>query len=238
MKRGLAIIGLCFAVLGQAAAADTSPAALDSIDQRARTCVPCHGKEGRATPEAYYPRIAGKPAGYLYNQLLNFREGRRYFPMMDYLTDRQRDDYLRELATYFASQQVPYPPPQPAKVDAPTLSRGRQLVQDGDPARQIPSCASCHGANLLGTAPAVPGLIGVSRDYLVAQIGAWRNGTRRAASPDCMAQLVQRLSPQDIEAVTTWLGAQTVPDGAQPETHFEREPPVKCGSIQAAGFDP
>jgi cytochrome c553 len=237
MKRGVAIIGLCF-MLGQAAGADTSSPPLDSIDQRARTCVPCHGKEGRATTEGYYPRIAGKPAGYLFNQLLNFRAGRRYFPMMAYLTDRQGDDYLRELATYFASQQVPYPPPEPAKVDEPTLGRGRQLAKDGDADHDIPSCASCHGANLLGTAPAVPGLVGVSRDYLVAQIGAWRNGNRHAAAPDCMAQLVQRLSPQDIGAVTAWLAAQTVQEGAQPETRFERAPPVTCGSIQAPGSEP
>ena len=27
-------------------------------------CTTCHGKEGRAGPDGYYPRIAGKPAGY------------------------------------------------------------------------------------------------------------------------------------------------------------------------------
>ena len=45
--------------------------------ERVRACTACHGKEGRATSDGYYPRIAGKPAGYLYNQLVNFRDGRR-----------------------------------------------------------------------------------------------------------------------------------------------------------------
>jgi cytochrome c553 len=36
-------------------------------------CTLCHGKEGVAGTDGYYPRIAGKPAGYLYQQLLNFR---------------------------------------------------------------------------------------------------------------------------------------------------------------------
>jgi hypothetical protein len=31
---------------------------------------------GPRRADGYYPRIAGKPAGYLYNQLLNFRDGR------------------------------------------------------------------------------------------------------------------------------------------------------------------
>jgi len=217
------------------AAAEGPRAPLDSIAQRAQTCIPCHGKEGRATTEGYYPRIAGKPAGYLFNQLLNFREGRRYFPMMDYLTDRQREDYLRELAVYFASQELPYPPPRSTKASESALARGRQLVKEGDPTHDIARCDTCHGANLLGVAPAVPGLVGVSQDYLNGQIGAWKNGTRRAASPDCMAQIVQRLSPEDIDAVTAWLAAQTVPDDARPEEHFERSPPLTCGSIPDSG---
>ena len=40
--------------------------------------------------------MAGKPAGYLFNQLLNFRDGRSHFPMMVYLTDLQKRQHLRE----------------------------------------------------------------------------------------------------------------------------------------------
>ena len=47
----------------------------DTMAQRTLACTSCHGKEGRAGPDGYYPRIAGKPAGYLYAQLLHFREG-------------------------------------------------------------------------------------------------------------------------------------------------------------------
>ncbi len=64
---------------------------LDTVEQRAQPCLPCHGKEGRAGPDGYYPRIAGKPAKYLFNQLVNFRDGRRFFPMMNYLAERQPD---------------------------------------------------------------------------------------------------------------------------------------------------
>ncbi|MGH6638909.1 MAG: c-type cytochrome, partial [Polaromonas sp.] len=40
----------------------------DSIAQRTLACTACHGPQGRAAPDGYYPRLAGKPAGYLYNQ--------------------------------------------------------------------------------------------------------------------------------------------------------------------------
>ena len=53
--------------------------------QRTLACTACHGKQGRAGPDGYYPRLAGKPAGYLYNQLLNFRDGRRRNAAMRYL---------------------------------------------------------------------------------------------------------------------------------------------------------
>jgi cytochrome c553 len=207
---------------------------LDSIDQRVLACTPCHGKEGRATSDGYFPRIAGKPAGYLYNQLLNFRDGRRHFPMMAYLTDRQTDSFLREIAGYFAAQHLPYPPPQPANLGAAALERGRTLVMDGDAAQDIPACGACHGTQLMGVAPAVPGLLGLSHDYLIGQLGAWRGGTRHAHAPDCMAQIVSRMSQQDLAAATAWLAMQEVPAGALPEQAFEQPPPLECGSIANA----
>jgi cytochrome c553 len=37
----------------------------DSMTQRTLACTACHGEQGRAGPDGYYPRLAGKPAGYL-----------------------------------------------------------------------------------------------------------------------------------------------------------------------------
>ncbi|MGH8259297.1 MAG: c-type cytochrome, partial [Steroidobacteraceae bacterium] len=177
----------------------------------------CHGKEGRATSEGFYPRIAGKPAGYLFNQLVNFRTGRRRFPMMVYLTTLLDEPYLKEMAGYFASQQVPYPPPTPPGVAADVLERGRQIVMEGDAALHVPACRACHGTHLLGVEPDVPGLLGLSRDYLVAQLTAWRIGDRSARAPDCMAAIVHGLRPADVNAATAWLASQPVPADAAPD---------------------
>ena len=80
-------------------------------------CTGCHGKEGRAAADGYYPRLAGKPAGYLYNQLLNFRDGRRHNPTMTALVDLMPDATLREIAGHFASVDLPYPPPRATEAD-------------------------------------------------------------------------------------------------------------------------
>jgi cytochrome c553 len=214
------------------------PTSLDTIEQRVKPCTSCHGNEGRATREGYFPRIAGKPAGYLFNQLLNFRQGRRHYPMMTYMAQLQTDDYLRELADYFGALRVPYAPPNPPNATTAVLERGRQLVTAGDKALNVPACNACHGRKLLGVAPAVPGLLGVSQDYLTAQLGAWRTGVRAAAAPDCMQKLVQRMRPDDLNAAATWLASQAVPDGEDPDTSFESPPPLECGSIRQGSRSP
>ena len=50
------------------------------------------------------------------------------------------------------------------------------------PSKQIPACAACHGKTLTGMQPAIPGLVGLHSDYISAQVGAWRSGTRHANS--------------------------------------------------------
>jgi cytochrome c553 len=235
MKTPVVFLLLLAASARAACAADTPQ---DSIEQRVKPCTSCHGNEGRATREGYFPRIAGKPAGYLFNQLLNFREERRHYPMMTYMAQLQTDTYLRELADYFGGLRVPYAPPNPTKATAAVLDRGQQLVKDGDKALNVPACGSCHGRRLVGVSPAVPGLLGVSQDYLTAQLGAWRTGIRAAAAPDCMRELVQRMRPDDLNAAATWLASQAVPDDAQPETSFENPPPLECGSIKQGSRAP
>jgi cytochrome c553 len=204
---------------------------LDTVEQRALPCLPCHGKEGRAGPDGYYPRIAGKPARYLLNQLVNFRDGRRYFPMMNYLTERQPEAYLAELAEYFSSQKLPYDSVSAAGVPESTLARGKLLAKNGDKSADLPACSACHGENLLGALPSVPGLLGVSRSYLDAQLAAWRTDLRHAEAPDCMATIARRMKPADIEAVTAWLATQTVPQGAGPQESVPAPQPVECASI-------
>lgn len=203
----------------------------DTIAQRAVACTACHTLGGKEAKDGYYPRIAGKPAGYLYNQLIHFREGRRNWPMMTYMVDHLSDDYLKEMAVYFSQLHPPYPPPQSPNVSAATLERGRTLVLKGDQSKNIPACIACHGSNLMGIAPNLPGLIGLPRDYLNAQFGNWKNGTRRAAAPDCMAQIASRISIEEISAVSAWLSSQPVPNGAVPEQTANVKLPLQCGTV-------
>lgn len=198
---------------------------------RVLACTVCHGKEGRATPDGYFPRIAGKPAGYLANQLLNFRDGRRSYPQMGYLIEHLTDDYLREMAEHFAALDLPYPPPPPPQAPPAMLEQGRKLVQQGDAARKLPACVACHGAAMTGAAPSIPGLLGLPRDYLNSQLGAWKTGQRRTQPPDCMAAIARQLTPEEVSAASAWLAAQPVPAGGKPANHLPAAMPARCGGV-------
>ena len=86
--RRWALITVFLSLLGlQAPQLHAAPGFEDTIAQRAQACTLCHGKEGRAAADGYYPRLAGKPHGYLYKQLLNFRDGRRHYGPMSELIE-------------------------------------------------------------------------------------------------------------------------------------------------------
>jgi cytochrome c553 len=204
----------------------------EDFARRVEPCVACHGEQGRATPDGFFPRIAGKPAGYLFEQLLNFREGRRVNAEMSYLLDRQDAAYLQEMAQHFAGVELPYPAPVHSDREPEVLALGERLARQGDATRELPACSACHGERLTGVAPAVPGLLGLPHDYLVAQLGSWREHLRQARAPDCMAVIAQRLQPADVDAVSAWLASQPVPVPAAPRHEPLTAPPLRCGSVE------
>ena len=210
-------------------AADRPAVLPDTMEQRVIACASCHAKKD--VNDQYFPRISGKPAGYLYNQLVNFREGRREFPVMNYMVAPLPDAYLHEIADYFAAGHLPSPPSQPTDASAAVLERGRVLVTHGDQGIKVPACIACHGEKLTGVAPAIPGLLGLPRDYVNAQFGAWRNKTRRALAPDCMAVITARLSLPDVYAIASWIALQPLPPDPRPASGLAQPLPLKCGSV-------
>jgi cytochrome c553 len=214
----------------------------DNMAERTRACTACHGDQGRAGPDGYYPRLAGKPAGYLHNQLRNFAEGRRHYGIMTRLVDPLTDTYMGDIAAHFASLHLPYPPPTPSQLEPARLARGQQIVRQGDASRGLPACAQCHGERLTGVLPHVPGLLGLPLDYLNAQLGAWQTGQRKAHAPDCMAEVVKRIPNEDVIAVSSWLASQPLPADTRPAPAPARplsDPAWRCGSApELAGGRP
>src|SRR6478609_1344446 len=141
MTRILCPVRALFIVLALpflAAAARAQERAPDTMAARVLACASCHGAQGEGTGDVYFPRLAGKPAGYLYNQLVAFRDGRRRYPPMNFLLEFLPDAYLKEISEYFASLRPPFPQPATPDASSEVLARGEALVKNGDPQHGVP----------------------------------------------------------------------------------------------------
>ena len=49
-----------------------------------------------------------------------------------------------------------------------------------------------------------------------------------------MAEVANRLAPEDVPLVAAWLAAQPVPPGMHPESSIPAPLPLACGSVEAA----
>jgi cytochrome c553 len=222
----LALIGFAL----DAAQAQPAERAPDTMAARVLACASCHGAQGEGTSDEYFPRLAGKPSGYLYNQLVAFREGRRKYPPMNYLLEFLPDAYLKQIAEHFASLRPPFPAPAVPVVSNEILARGEALVTHGDPQRGVPACAGCHGPAFTGMEPAIPGLLGLRASYISAQLGAWRYGTRTAAAPDCMQVVAGLLTEDDVKAIAAWLSSRPAPADPTFAPRGSLPMPLACGS--------
>ncbi len=210
------------------------PSAPDTMAARVKACAVCHGPQGEGTHNDYFPRLAGKPAGYLAEQLKNFRAGRRNYPPMNELVTYLSGDYLYEIAVYYSKlrpSHMPFEPSVSEPFSPSRFARGQMLAQEGDAAKGIPACIACHHQTLAGVQPSIPGLLGLSADYISAQLGAWRSGSRRAAAPDCMQAIAAHLSDADISAVARWLSMQVYHSDLAPAPAGSVQLSLQCGSV-------
>ncbi|SEM16175.1 Cytochrome c553 [Luteibacter sp. UNCMF331Sha3.1] len=235
MRRLLRRLVVVAAVLCTASAAASDASAVpDTLAQRIAACTACHGEHGEGGDNGFNPRLAGKPAGYLVRQMQDFRRGLRHYDVMEYMVAPLTDEYMHEIAAYFAAQDVPYAThPVPSTTPA-AMARGEQLATRGDPARGVPACMACHGTALTGVEPDIPGLVGLPYDYVSAQLGSWRTNTRSTVEPDCMATVVGRLTDADISAVSAWLAQRPVPADVHAAPAGSVTPPLRCGVLGAS----
>ncbi len=203
--------GTAHAQVNPSGATTPNTTAPDTIAARVLACASCHGAQGEGTSDVYFPRLAGKPAGYLYNQLVAFKNGRRRYPPMNYLLEFLPDAYLKEIAEYFASLRPPFRRPR-SPPSARRFWRGvnrwsktATLSTAFQPVQAVIIRASQEWSQLS------PGLLGLRAAYISAQLGGWRYGTRTAAAPDCMQIVAGLLTEDDVKAVAAYLSSLPAP---------------------------
>jgi len=99
--------------------------------------------------------------------------------------------------------------PKPAvKADA---AKGATLYADGDAARGLPACVSCHGAAGNSTITVNPKLAGQHESYIYKQLVDFTTPER---SQPVMTTYAKMLSDADKKNIAAYLGAQVSKPGA------------------------
>lgn len=162
----------------------------------ANACFGCHGLDGRGNA-AGAPRLAGLDLGYLVAQLEAYADGRRQQPEMQWIAERLSQEDRQSVAAYYADMgYMPTAGPRAAGESA--------LYRRGDPARGLPSCASCHGESGEGIGPGNPPLAGQPAAYLAEQVERWRHGKRRNDPAGVMMRISRLLTPREAEALARY----------------------------------
>ncbi len=173
-----------------------------------RACAECHGMNGEGRSKAAYPRLAGLSAEHALKQMRDYLEGRRDNPIVLPILQGLTEDEMRAVADYIAELQAPNTvSPPPAEMDGELLKLGQRLAEQGNWNKELPACNACHGPGGRGVTPHFPPLAAQHPRYLIAQINAWKFGSRRNDPNHLMKAVAERLDDREIRAVAAYYGS-------------------------------
>ncbi len=164
-------------------------------------CLECHGEAGISS-DAKIPNHAGQYAGYLIKQLDNFQSGARKHEVMTIMAEDLSAADMADIAAYFASQK---PMPGDGSGDNPLA---KNLFVNGDQARALPACVSCHGDGGKGRFAdniIYPIIGGQRRVYLRTQLVNWRLGERNNSPGNVMNKIANALSEDEVDALANYI---------------------------------
>ena len=181
-------------VLDRTMARDGTDIAIGRGATVALNCTMCHGAQGMSSSEA--PNLAGQYPEVLMKQLHDYKSGKRTSPFMQAISQTLSEEGISDLAAYYA--YLPKARTAPTTYDE-TLPK---LVRVGEPLRNIAPCISCHGGvdQKLGA----PWLEGMPKPYVVAQLQAFRAGTRHNDSEAQMRNMARAMTDDEIKEVASF----------------------------------
>ncbi|NYE63545.1 cytochrome c553 [Duganella sp. 1224] len=160
-------------------------------------CVSCHGAGGSSTISVN-PKLGGQHEAYLYKQLVDFSTAHRNQPVMTTYAKLLTDEEKHNVAAWLATQKAT---PGAAK-NKDTVELGKKIYRGGIAEKNVPACASCHGAAGAGIPVQYPRLAGQHQDYTFAQLGLFKTAARKGTAMDTIAQ---RMSEEEMKAVADYV---------------------------------
>ena len=173
--------------------------AADPKEIAATVCQACHGEGGNSVVPMF-PRLAGLQAEYLAKQLNDFLDGKRKNDLMAPSLASISSGDVRGLAAYFAGQK----PAKGTAGDPKLADKGKVLYDDGNVDTGVPACVGCHQPEGAGN-ERYPRLAGQHAAYTAAQMSAFKAGTRTNDRAKVMRAVAERLTEQEIAALSEYL---------------------------------
>lgn len=164
-------------------------------------CASCHGDKG-LSQTANIPSLAGQTSYAIYKQLHDYRTGARVNDQMTGVAQSLEVGDLASIAAYYASAGAQY-----AAIGNRDLSGEPEIIKlvwEGDTKRRIPACMSCH-TNGVGGPIETPALLGQNREYMVAQLNAYADKSRKNDVYGRMRDIARRLTPEEREKLARYL---------------------------------
>jgi cytochrome c553 len=168
-----------------------------------QVCSNCHGVAGTSV-SPNFPNLAAQTPAYIVGQLKEFKSHGRDDPAgFEYMWGISRsltDEQINGLAAYFSAQT---PSHRPAEADPQLAAAGKAIFTSGLPAKNVPPCMTCHGAQGQGN-DAFPRLASQHVDYIVKQLIVFQRTDERPKGA-VMKQIIHDLSDDDIKNVAAYL---------------------------------
>lgn len=166
-----------------------------------QVCAACHGDKGLSQTSTI-PSLAGQTSYAIYKQLHDYRSGARAHPQMTGVAKALAVGDLASIAAFYAAAGEQY-----AAIGRRDLSGEPEIIKlvwEGDTKRRIPACMSCH-TNGVGGPIETPALLGQNREYMVAQLNAYADKSRKNDVYGRMRDIARRLTPQEREQLARYL---------------------------------
>jgi len=193
---------LFFAALSMVPAAMAGNA--EAGKTKAAACGGCHGMDGNSMIPAY-PKLAGQNEAYIVKQIHDFKaNSTRQNAIMLGMAAALSDEDAADIGAYYQSQKLA----SAAPFDESKLAAGREIYKGGNLQTGVPACQACHGPNGSGTAGiGYPQLGGQYVDYTLAQLKAFKEGTRSNDDKMLMRSIVEKMSDDEMAAVANYIAS-------------------------------
>ena len=143
----------------------------DAGKAKSAACAGCHGADGNSAVPSF-PKLAGQPAGYIAQQLADFKSGTRVDPTMKGMVAGLSEHDMLDLGAYYAAQSGSVGEISLAQEAA--ARAGEALYRGGDAQFSVTACMACHGPEGKGIAPNYPRLSGQHATYIETQLLAFK----------------------------------------------------------------